>query len=148
MVNQQTLNYFKHAATNAIPLNFPFWEKNQGIIALRQIRAAMLNNSKTVAINGESLALAEAARRQMPHIAAMVKTLTGGLVGIALPKQMKQFLNGIIGRAAADQQYAQLVYDLFPVIADRYGFGKQASGKPRLSFARMIDDPDCKRLSR
>lgn len=147
MLDMKQMSFLTKAAQSGAAINFDSWEKNQGVINLRKINKFKLDGKTHIPYGSEGpIKLDEAARRQMPYIKALWEQMSGGLIGIGIPKPMKQFMNGMFERIKHDREYARLVYNLFPLIADRYGVGTQANGKPRLSFVRMKDDPDCARL--
>ena len=139
MLDMKQMSFLKQAALSGAALPFDSWEQNTGVINLRKIHASTQR--------GEPKRL-EQSRMQMPYIKALWDQMSGGLTGLAIPKPMKQFMSGMFERVKRDREYARLVYDLFPLIADRYGVGTQANGKPRMSFVRMKEDPDCARLRR
>lgn len=139
MLGSKQLNFLKKAALEGVALPFESWEENKGVIELRKIHATTKR--------GDPQRL-ESARKQMPYIQALWEKLSGGLTGMVVPKPMKTFMNGMFDRIKRDREYARLVYDVFPLIADRYGAGTQSNGKPRLSFVMMNRDPDCARLRR
>jgi len=139
MLNPQQMSQITKAAQSGAAISFDPWEKNQGVVTLRKIHAGTKM--------GEARRL-DAARLQMPYIKALWDQMSSGLTGMALPKPMKTFMNNMFDRVRNDRDYARLVYNIFPLIADRYGAGTQSNGRPRLSFVRMKDDPDCARLRR
>ena len=139
MLGSKQMNFLKKAALDGVALPFDTWEKNKGVIELRKIHASTKRGDP---------ARLDAARMQMPYISDLWKQLSGGVTGMVIPKPMKMFMNGMFDRIKRDRAYARDVYDIFPLIADRYGAGTQANGKPRLSFVMMNKDPDCARLRR
>lgn len=125
------------AAKNGDALYFQPWEKNPGVIEMRKIHVETKPNT--------------GGRMQRAQIAFVpVKQLwvqmSGGIQGLAIPSIMKKTMNSLFERVRTDKQYAILAYNTFPILADRYGAGKQSNGKPRLSFVKMIDDPLARKL--
>jgi hypothetical protein len=131
---QQTLEL---AARRGDPLHFKPWEENPGVIEMRKILRETKPNT--------SLRM-QRAQRAMVFIKALWEQMSGSIQGLAIPKAMKQTMNTMFERLRTDRQYAINAYNVFPVLADRYGAGLQISGKPRLSFVRMIDDPLARQL--
>jgi hypothetical protein len=125
------------AAQRGDALYFEPWEKNPGVIEMRRILVETRPNT------GGRM---QRAQQAFPPIKALWEQMTSGIQGMAIPAAMKKAMNNLFARIRTDKQYAIMVYNSFPVIADRYGAGKQANGKPRLSFVRMSDDPLCKAL--
>lgn len=125
------------AAQRGDALYFEPWERNPGVIEMRRINAETRPNT------GGRMQRAQMA---FPHIKALWEQISGGIQGLAIPKTMKQTMSYMFQRMRTDKEYAMLAYNIFPVLADRYGAGRQANGKPRLSFVRMIDDPLARRL--
>lgn len=125
------------AARRGDALYFEPWEKNPGVIEMRKIaRETSPNTSSRM----------QRAQHAMVPIKALWGQLSGGLQGMAVPKPMKQTMNAMFERLRTDRRYAVEVYNIFPLLADRYGAGKQANGKPRLSFVHLINDPLARRL--
>jgi hypothetical protein len=125
------------AAQRGDALYFEPWEKNPGVIEMRRILVETRPNT------GGRM---QRAQQAFPPIKALWEQMTSGIQGMAIPTAMKKAMNNLFARIRTDKQYAIMVYNNFPQIADRYGAGKQANGKPRLSFVRMADDPLCKAL--
>lgn len=125
------------AAQRGDALYFEPWERNPGVIEMRKIHVETKPNT------GGRMQRAQLA---FVPIKRLWEQMSGGIQGLAIPKAMKETMNTLFERMRTDKQYAILAYNTFPVLADRYGAGKQANGKPRLSFVRMIDDPLAKRL--
>lgn len=135
-MNQQTL---QRAAQMNQPLYFDVYELNPGIIELRKIlRETKPNTSQRM----------HRSQLAMPYIKQMWLQMSSGLQGMALPKPLKVNMNRMFERLKTDKTYALLCYNNWPVIADRYGFGEQANGRPRLSFMLMNRDPICRELMR
>lgn len=131
---QQTLEL---AARRGDPLHFKPWEENPGVIEMRKIlRETKPNTSMRM----------QRAQRAMVFIKALWEQMSGSIQGLAIPKAMKHTMNTMFERLRTDRQYAIKAYNVFPILADRYGSGLQVSGKPRLSFVRMIDDPLARQL--
>lgn len=113
------------------------WENNHGVIAMRRVfRETKPNTSGRM----------QGAQQAFPPIKALWEQVTQGINGLMIPNQAKKFMENSFQRIRTDRQYAILVYNTFPIIADRYGVGMQANGQPRMSFIRMSQDPLCKAL--
>lgn len=125
------------AAQTGLPLYFEPYEKNPGIIELRNI----LHETKP-----NTSARMHRSQLAMPYIKQMWVQMSSGLQGMALPKPLKDGMNKMFDRLKNDKQYAMYCYNNWPIIADRYGYGKQITGKPRLSFFMMNRDPLCREL--
>ena len=115
----------------------PFWEENAGVIKMRELRTSTKPDTKE-RMHG--------ARMAFPDIKNQWESVAKGLLGHALPKPMKDTMNNLFNRIRTDQKYARFAYNAFPVIADRFGYGKQVNGQDRLSFADMKTDLLCRRL--
>lgn len=139
MLSGQLKTSLISAAKNGDALYFEPWEKNQGIIEMRRI------HRETKPDTIERMQRAQAA---FPPIKALWEKMSGGVVGFALPPQMKNVMNTMFSRVKSDKKYAIRVYNAFPLIADRYGSGTQANGKSRLSFVKMKEDLVCVGLVR
>ncbi|HHQ6553270.1 TPA: hypothetical protein ACSTJZ_003164 [Serratia fonticola] len=135
MVSQKSA--LVQAAQRGDALYFEPWEQNSGVIEMRRILVETRPNT------GGRM---QRAQQAFPPIKALWEQMNSGLQGMAIPGQIKKAMNSLFERIRTDKQYAIFVYNNFPQIADRYGAGKQANGKPRLSFVRMSDDPLCRAL--
>lgn len=133
--NQQQM--LTRAAQTGQPLYFEAFEKNPGVIELRSILRETKPNTS---------ARMHRSQMAMPYIKQMWVGMSSGIQGMALPRPIKAGMNRMFERLKNDKQYALFCYNNWPVIADRYGYGKQVSGKPRLSFALMNRDPLCREL--
>lgn len=127
------------AARRGDALYFEPWERNPGVIALRKAHRETRPNT-----SGRM----QASQMAMVHIKALWERMSGGIQGLAIPKPFKAGMANMFSRLRTDKQFAIRVYNNFPQLADRYGYGTQANGKPRLSFVRLIDDPLAKELLR
>lgn len=136
MSQRQTL---EQAARNGDPLFFEPWERNPGVVEMRKIHRETKPNT-TMRM--------QRSQRAMVPIKALWEQLSGGLQGLAIPKAFKTGMARMFERARTDRDFAIRLYNTFPVLADRYGAGKQANGKPRLSFVRLIEDPLARTLIR
>jgi hypothetical protein len=125
------------AAKSGEALYFQPWEENPGVIEMRKIHVETKPNTG-----------GRMQRSQMAFvpIKQLWEQMSGGIQGLAIPSVMKKSMDNVFKRIRTDKQYAILAYNTFPILADRYGAGKQANGKPRLSFVRMIDDPLARKL--
>lgn len=129
----------EEAARTGAPLYFDHWEKNPGVIELRKIHRETRPNT------GGRMSRVPMA---MVHVKSLWQQMSGGIQGMAIPKPMKTAMNAMFERLRTDKQFAIKVYNTFPQLADRYGYGMQANGRPRLSFVRLIDDPLARELLR
>ena len=135
MSNQQQM--LVRAAQNRQPLYFEPFEKNPGVVELRKIlRETKPNTSSRM----------HRSQMAMPYIKQMWTQMSSGLQGMAIPKPVRDGMNKMFDRLKNDKAYALYCYNHWPVIADRYGYGEQITGKPRLSFVLMNQDPICREL--
>lgn len=136
------------AARRGDAISFDIWEKNPGVIEMRKILRETKPNTG-----------GRMQRSQMAFVPikalweSMDRGMNNPLLKPFLPTDSKQAmaaisrqLNTMFQRMRVDKNYAILAYNIFPMLADRYGSGTQIDGKPRMSFVRMIDDPIAKRL--
>lgn len=120
------------AAHSGQPLNFEFFEENLGIIELRKIlRETKPNTSMRM----------QRSQMAMPYVKQMWRNMR-----LAMPKPIKNGMDKMFERLKNDNQYAKFCYNNWPIIADRYGYGTQITGKNRLSFMYMNRDPLCREL--
>lgn len=125
------------AAQDKETLYFEPFEKNPGIIELRKIARETKPNT------GDRMSRAQLA---MPYVKKLWENMSSGLQGLAMPKPMKDGMNRMFNRLKTDKQFAIKAYNAWPILADRYGYGKQMNGKPRLSFVLMNQDPLCREM--
>lgn len=127
----------KEAVLQGAMPGIELWEENPGVIAMRRVlRETAPNTSGRM----------HGAQQAFPPIKALWQQMSRGVRGMVIPRDKKQLMDTIFRRINTDKQYAIKVYNTFPIIADRYGVGQQANGKPRLSFLYMAQDPICRAL--
>lgn len=129
------------AASSGKQVSFPIWDQNPGVVAMRDVLLTTDPNTN---------ARMRGSQQAFPAIKALWESLSTGIYGLMLPKPMKESMNQMFKRIAVDKSYALHVYNVFPIICDRYGAGMQQKGrdkgKPRLNFVHMHKDPLCKSL--
>lgn len=129
------------AAQSGTQMYFDVWEKNPGIIAMRDV---------LLTTEPDTGGRMRGAQQAFPPIKALWLQMSSGVAGLAIPKPMKEVMNTLFDRISRDKEFAIRCYNTFPIIADRYGSGTQSKGrdkgKPRLNFVKMADDPICRGL--
>lgn len=136
----------------------PFWDASQGIRLMRSIAVETKMNSQ------ERFNRAQAACPYIEDLFNGIKSkfvlakFVPGLSGKS--KEWQAIVTKIaasIDRIKRDPQYAKLVYNFFPLIAQKYGSGVQGLnyvtggmqlGQPRRSILEMKGDPLCKVILR
>lgn len=136
------------AARRGDALSFDIWEQNPGVIEMRKILRETKPNTG-----------GRMQRSQMAFVPikslweSMDRGMNNPFLKPFIPANSKQTmeiiskqLNTMFQRMRVDKDYTILAYNIFPMLADRYGSGTQINGKSRMSFVKMIDDPIAKRL--